>query len=141
MSFTLKLQKSINKNTQDVFDAFVNPKMLSKWFTTNAKVDLRTGGRYSNADFDEGEYLEIKPNQKIKFTWENKNHCPGTVVTLFFDKAGNQRTRVRLIHSKLESRLHVKDMKSGWQWALSNLKLFLENKKSISYELWLKSQK
>lgn len=141
MNYSLKIQKTILKNVNAVYNAFVNPKTLSAWFTTNAKVDLRAGGRYSNDDFDEGKYLEIKHGKKLKFTWENKSYCPGTVVTIFFDKKEKNKTRVRLVHSLLKTKEHVESMRAGWKWALFNVKLFLEIGKTITHEEWLKSQK
>ncbi len=141
MKNTLILCKTINEERETVYKAFVKPKLLSKWFTTNAKVNLKVGGKYSNDDLDKGEYLQIKPNQKLKFTWENKMHCLDTVVTIYFDKAGKNKARIRLEHSLLKTKDDYEEMKSGWSWALVNIKLFLEAGRIISYEDWLKSKK
>lgn len=141
MKNTLILRKTINEERETVYDAFVNPKVLSKWFTSNAKVNLKVGGKYHNDDQDKGEYLLIKPNKKLRFTWENRMHCPGTVVTVFFDKIERNRTRIRLMHSLLKTKKDVEEMKSGWSWALVNIKLFLEAGRTVSYNNWLKSKK
>lgn len=132
----LKLTQSIKRPVSVVYKAFTDAGALSQWFTSNAKVDLRVGGRYSNDDHDEGEYLEIKPNERVKFTWDNKNYCPGTQVSVSFNEEGGS-THVTLIHHNLATENHVKSMQSGWNWALSNVKLFLEEGKKIGYEEWL----
>jgi uncharacterized protein YndB with AHSA1/START domain len=136
---SLKLQKTIEAQLSDVYNAFADASELSKWFTTNARADLRAGGKYSNDDMDEGTFLEIVDNKKLRFTWDNRAHCPGTEVTVSFEAKGRGKTLVMLVHSKLETKKHVKDMKSGWSWALYNVKLFLETGKTIGYEKWLKS--
>ncbi|RPI17425.1 MAG: hypothetical protein EHM58_09345 [Ignavibacteriae bacterium] len=134
----LTLEKQINCPVSSVYKAFTDAAVLSQWFTSNAKVDLRVGGRYSNDDNDEGKYLEIQPNKLVKFTWDNKNYCPGTEVSVFFN-GGDKTTDVTLIHHNLATEKHVNSMKSGWTWALANVKLYLEEGKKIGYEEWLKT--
>jgi len=138
-TLSLKLQKTIEAQVSDVYNAFASASQLSKWFTSSAKADLRVGGRYSNDDLDEGKFLEIVKNRKLKFTWDNKTHCPGTVVTVYFNRVSKSMTMVRLIHSGLESKKHVEGMKIGWMWALYNVKLFLETGKTIGHDEWLKT--
>ena len=76
----LKLQKAIKARISDVYNVFADASQLSKWFTTNARADLRVGGKYSNDDTDEGTYLEIVKNRKLRFTWDNKGYCPRRVA-------------------------------------------------------------
>ncbi len=134
MSLTLVLKKQISAPQERIFEAFTHAELLSTWFTTQAKVDLRVGGRYSNADKDEGVFLEIVRPSLVRFTWENADHCPGTEVRIEISREG----LVTLTHSKLASEEHVVGMRSGWSWALDNVKLFLEAGRTVGYEEWLK---
>lgn len=140
MSYSFTVQKTIKAPVKKVYESFSKAKELSTWFTTNHKHTFRPGGKFKNGDGDEGKYLEIKPNKLIRVTWENKSHCPGTEVAIKFSTGGKNKSHIKLIHSKLAAKTHVKDMKMGWSWALACLKSYLETGKRISFEEWQKKQ-
>lgn len=138
--FELLLDKHITVPPERVFLAFTDEDLLSAWFTTQARVDLRVGGEYRNADGDRGRYLAIAPPQLLVFTWDNPAHCPRSEVLIRFTPEG-AGTQLELKHSKLESAEAVEHMRPGWMWALDNLKLFLETGRTVSYDEWLKPRK
>ncbi|HEY3250349.1 MAG TPA: SRPBCC family protein [Ignavibacteria bacterium] len=140
MSYSFTVQKTIKAPVKKSYNSFSKAKELSTWFTTNHKHRFREGGKYKNGDGDEGKYLEIKPNKLIRFTWENKMHCPGTDVTIRFRHSGKNKSYVKLTHLKLETQTHVKDMKMGWSWALTCLKSYLETGKRIGFDEWYKKK-
>jgi uncharacterized protein YndB with AHSA1/START domain len=133
------IKQTIHVPSEKVYDAWQNAGDLSKWFTTNAVQDFTIGGKYSNDDGDSGTFLEITPNKLIRFTWENKNHCPGTEVTVSFIEPEPGTTEITIAHTKLENDEHVSGMNKGWSWAVYSLKSYLETGKSVSYEAWEKS--
>lgn len=137
MVYSFTVQKTIKAPVKKLYESFSKAKELSTWFTTNHKHNFRAGGKYKNGDGDEGKYLVIKPNRLIRFTWENKMHCPGTEVVLRFNE-GKNKAQIKLTHSKLATPGHVKDMKMGWSWALDCLKSYLETGNRISFEQWQK---
>ena len=126
-----------------VFAALTKPSELNRWFTTGALVDLQVGGRYSNADKDSGKFLEIVPNKRLRFTWDNRDHAPGSVVEVVLTR--NERgTIVSLLHYGFSKRAdfeHYSSDVSGWSWALSNLKSYLEGKRVVGYEDWLETKR
>lgn len=136
----LKVALTINASQRMVFDAFSGPAHLSKWFTTNAQADLRVGGKYSNGDNDQGEFLEIDPPHRLRFTWDDEKHCPGTVVDVSFKKTDKNQVQVLLEHSQLSSAQDVRDMETGWRWALASLKSYLENGRAIPFAEWQKTR-
>ena len=135
--FDLTLEKHILAPPERVFLAFTDADLLSAWFTTQARVDLRVGGEYSNADGDRGKYLAIAPPELLCFTWDNPGHCPHSEVQIRLtpERGG---TQIDLKHYKLSSVDGVEQMRPGWGWALANLKLFLETGQTVSYDEWLK---
>jgi len=135
--FELLLEQKIGVAPERVFLAFTDADLLSAWFTTDAQVDLRVGGGYRDADGDRGKYLAVAPPELLCFTWDNPSYCPQSEVQVRFtaDKAG---THVELKHYKLDSAAAVEQMRTGWEWALDNVKLFLETGATVSYEAWQK---
>ena len=138
VSFRLHLHRTIKATAEAAFRACSDAELLARWFTTRAQVDLQTGGKYSNADGDCGTYLSIEPPHLLSFTWENPRHCPGSIVTLTFRDVARGRMLIRLLHRDLKSADEVNHMRDGWQCALTNLKLFLEEGKTITFEDWQK---
>jgi uncharacterized protein YndB with AHSA1/START domain len=137
---TLRLSKSMEASAKQAFEAFTEPRHLSKWFTTDARADFRVGGRYSNGDNDMGEFLEIDPPRSVKFTWENEKHCPGTVVNVSFSAEEDGEIKVLLEHSRLSSQDDMRDMETGWSWALESLRSYLETGRAIPFEVWQKNR-
>jgi uncharacterized protein YndB with AHSA1/START domain len=137
---TLRLNEIIISTVDKAFDAFTDPVHLSRWFTTEAKADLKVGGRYSNADGDRGQYLATDRPHKVKFTWDNEKHCPGTVVEVTFEAEAEDGVGIELRHSELSSDDHVRDMETGWSWALASLKSYLETGKPVQFEDWQKNR-
>lgn len=125
-----------------VFKALTVSTQLDKWFTNGAKTDLRVGGKYSNGDGDRGRFLEIVRNERLRFSWDNPNWAPGSVVEILLKRMGD-RTVITLIHSgfkKAREPLHYASKESGWDWALSNLKAYVEGRRTTSYEDWLRNR-
>ena len=139
MEHKVDITKEVNTTPEKAYSAFTDPGELSTWFTTNAKADLRPGGKYSNGDKDQGEFIEIVPNEKVRFTWENQGHCPGTEVEVRFEKADDNKTLIKLQHTKLPDEAGMMDMKKGWTWALTSAKSYLETGKPITYGEWEKN--
>jgi uncharacterized protein YndB with AHSA1/START domain len=135
---TLALNKTIISSLDRAFEAFTNPDEISKWFTTSARAELTIGGKYSNADGDYGEFIELEPPRKIAFTWENKGHCPGTIVDVKFVEGTDGVVEISLEHRGLKSKSDYEDMKSGWSWALDSFKSYVETGQPIAHEDWLK---
>jgi uncharacterized protein YndB with AHSA1/START domain len=139
--FAINVSRTIEVPIATAWEAWADEQVVSKWFTTKAKQDFREGGAYDNGDGDKGIYKRIIPNKRISFTWENENHCPGSVVIVEFTPKSDTKTSVGITHDKLPDKAGCEDMKKGWTWALTSLKSFLETGKAVGYEEWLAGQK
>jgi uncharacterized protein YndB with AHSA1/START domain len=137
--FEIAVERTIRADQRACWDAWTKSEHLDKWFTSGAQVDLRTGGRYSNADNDTGEYLVVDEPRRLRFTWEQKMHEPGSEVEVTCEPQG-EGTKMTLIHSKLAKKEEAEELLAGgWEWALDSLKSYLETGNGVRYEDW-KSQ-
>ena len=119
-TFDLTVTRTIRAPRQRVFDAFVKPELLRQWFgprgyaIVGATIDPRVGGRYkvtmkqrsSEPVTVGGEYREIKPPERITFTWkwetEPMSNLPETLVTVSLAERRGENgpeTDLTLLHS------------------------------------------
>ncbi len=141
--WTVIKEVTISASPSRVFGSLTKPSELNVWFTQGAAVDLRVGGGYRNLDHDRGRFLDIVPNERLRFTWDNPEYATGSIVEILLKNLGG-KTVLTLIHSGFRHKSDFEDyssQESGWNWALSNLKAHLEGRKIITYEDFLKNRK
>jgi uncharacterized protein YndB with AHSA1/START domain len=130
------VERSISAPVARVYDAWEDASQIGTWFTTNAVQDVRVGGRYSNGDGDSGEFTEVEPGRRLRFTWEQPKASPGSSVSVEFTPDAEDITTVRLVHHDVAPEF-VSDLQTGWEWALDSLKSYLETGTPIGHNDWL----
>jgi uncharacterized protein YndB with AHSA1/START domain len=150
--YEISVSRRIAASAARAFDAISRPGDLSHWFTRGARANLEVGGSYSNRDGDRGRFLAVVRPKRLRMTWDNENHAPGTVVE-FAIRTGaaiaagagsgakraarsGAKVHVEVTHSGLASRKDAETMKEAWSWALDSLRSYLETGKPIAVEAW-----
>jgi uncharacterized protein YndB with AHSA1/START domain len=126
--------RHVSAPIEQVWEAWTDPHQLANWFTEHAEIDLRVGGRYRNSDGDEGEYLEVLPPRRLRFTWEQPDYAPGGVVAVELAPA-DEGTIIHVEHANVACD-DAEDLEIGWNWSLDSLVSFLESGIGISFEQW-----
>lgn len=138
-SETLVVERTFNADCATLYDAWTDPAVMAKWFFVDeggraeVKSDLRVGGRYElkmifPGDVEHtmhGEYLELEPHRRVRFTW-NSAVATGTEVTVEFEAIGD-RSRLRLTHAFIDSDELRRRHAHGWGGCLDNLHRLLGN--------------
>lgn len=103
---TVNINKIIHAPIEKVFDAWLNPKILSKFMMgmpgmpeSDVETDAREGGHftiimhYRGEKFPHtGKYLEIRRPDKLVFTWASHHSLDDSSVTLNFTKIDDNQT-------------------------------------------------
>jgi uncharacterized protein YndB with AHSA1/START domain len=133
---SVSLNKIIHARIEKVFDAWLNPKMLSKFMRgmpdmadTDVEIDAREGGRFTFTMHYRGEkiphtgkYLEISRPDKLVFTWESQySVVDNSTVTLKFTKIDDNKTNVSLSHVKFIDEEARSGHEEGWGNVLDKL--------------------
>lgn len=134
--FALNVSRTMAASSADVWEAWLDASKVSTWFTAEHRHEFAEGGGYKNSDGDRGVYKKIVALKRIEMTWDNPEHCPGTLVVVEFLSKGPAKTTVAVTHEKLESKAAVEEMREGWTWALESLRSYLESGKPILFEDW-----
>jgi uncharacterized protein YndB with AHSA1/START domain len=148
--YEVSVTRRVASSATRAFDALSRPGDLSQWFTRGARANLETGGTYSNRDGDRGRFLAVVRPKRLRMTWDNEKHAPGTIVEFTIaavpgaagkkTAASGAKVQVGVTHSRLASRKEAETMKAAWSWALDSLRSYLETGKPIAVEAWDESR-
>jgi uncharacterized protein YndB with AHSA1/START domain len=138
--YEISVSRVIRATPRRAFQAITKPEHLSQWFTSGARGEPKVGSKYSNRDGDRGTYLAVQPSKRVRFTWENPRHAPGTIVEITTDSTRDDRAQVRVTHSNLRDSSEARRMREAWSWALDSLRSYLETGAPIPPEDWKRSR-
>jgi uncharacterized protein YndB with AHSA1/START domain len=128
-----------------LYACFTELEHLVRWFgpgdvrVRDAELEVRVGGKYrieflspdGGIDVVEGEYLEVTPPERLRFTWVWQIWRAGpvaeeTLVTVQLLERGDG-TEVRIVHERFGDR-HGRDLHAeGWALTLDCLDALLES--------------
>ena len=138
----VQLHRVIAAPPQKVFRAFTEPDAMASWLPPYGFVaivhsmDVKEGGSYKmsfinfttgNGHSFGGTYLEIKPNELIKYTdkFDDPN-LPGEMITTIQLKAVSCGTELITIQEGIPSVIPTEMCYLGWQDSLDKLKKLVE---------------
>lgn len=140
----LRAARTFEARRERVFRAWTTPEAIRRWFiepadgrwTEDPQVDPRPGGHYRFAGESGGKpwcvhgtYREVKPPERLVFTWEWEDHPnPGdsgrTLVTVEFLERGG-RTEVVLTQQGFPHEASRQDHDTGWAGCFESLERLL----------------
>lgn len=141
----VQVRRTFAAPREKVFQAWIDPKMMTHWFARNAKMqpakviqaDARPGGRYHvevichpdpKVYAIQGTYREVRPPEKLVFTW----WYPGadfeeSLITVDFRTLGQSNfTEVTLTHELLPTEKQREDHRQGWEECFDMLGVVLK---------------
>lgn len=119
--------KTITASVADVYAAWTNPKTLQRWFGAKARVTVKDGGTFDDGDGNTGEYLRVRENKDLRFTWNNKSAEAPTLVDVTFADKGKGKTGITLMHQRLQNRNDADGVRKAWGEVFETLKAQLES--------------
>ena len=132
---TLSVSKTINAAIEDVFDAWLDPKMLAQFILPmpgmpqpEVENEPRQGGRFTivmQVGEDKiphtGEYLEVSRPDRLVFSWASPCSIDGSKVTINFKQIDSGTTNVELTHVRFIDEETKSDHEGGWTNILEQL--------------------
>lgn len=142
MGNTVNLHRIFTASVEKVFRALTDPDAMATWLPPYgfiAKVhqmDFKVGGTYkmSFTNFTTGSshtfggnYLEIIPNEKIKYSDQfDDPNLPGQMITTYFLKPVSCGTELIAVQEGIPEMIPVEMCYLGWQESLDKLKRLVE---------------
>ncbi len=141
-SRTVQLHRVLRTRPEKVYRAFLEPDAMSKWipphgFTcTVHQMDAKVGGRFrmsfrnfttGNGHAFGGEYLELKPNELIRYTdvFDDPN-LPGVLHVTVTLRPVMVGTDIAIVQSGIPEAIPLEMCYLGWQESLAQLAALVE---------------
>jgi uncharacterized protein YndB with AHSA1/START domain len=138
---SLQVTRTVAAPRDRVYRAWTDAKQFALWFhptadytTVITQMDLRVGGAYSlemhhkggNVSTLKGKYQQIKPPEKLVFTWhwQQEGAGPESLVTVEFRDLGGS-TEVSITHENLFNTEDRARHHQGWVGCLGQLENYL----------------
>ena len=131
------LYRVIKAAPEKVYRAFTEPTALASWLPPYGflcvihNIDVKPGGDYKmsfinfskgNGHSFGGKYLEIKPNEFIKYTDKFDNpQLPGEMITSVWLKKVLCGTELKVVQEGIPAAIPVEMCYLGWQESLEKL--------------------
>ncbi len=139
---TIKLHRVLKASPEKVFRAFTDSKALASWLPpygfvcTVHEQDVRVGGGYKmsftnfstgNGHSFGGKYLEVKPNESLKYSdrFDDPN-LPGEMTTSVSFKKVSCGTELSIVQEGVPSAIPIEMCYLGWQESLDKLMRLVE---------------
>jgi uncharacterized protein YndB with AHSA1/START domain len=139
---TVRLHRVLAAPPEKVYRAFLDADALARWLPPNGftckvhHLDAKVGGKFrmhftnftsGKSHAFGGEYLELVPNQRIRYTdvFDDPN-LPGEMHVTVELKAVSCGTDLHIEQSGIPSVIPVEACYLGWQQSLAHLALLVE---------------
>jgi uncharacterized protein YndB with AHSA1/START domain len=139
---TVSLHRVLKASPEKVYRAFTEANAMAAWIPpygflcTVHEMDVKVGGTYKmsfqnftsgNSHSFGGKYVEIKPNEFLKYTdkFDDPN-MPGEMTTSVWLKKVLVGTEIKILQEGIPSMIPVEMCYLGWQESLDKLTKLVE---------------
>jgi len=139
---SVTLHRVLKATPEKVFRAFTDANAIASWLPPYGfvcvvhKMEAKVGGEYKmsfinfstgNAHSFGGSYIEIKPNEFLKYTnvFDDPN-LPGEMITSVWLNQVICGTELKVIQENIPSVIPIEMCYLGWQESLEKLKKLVE---------------
>ena len=123
---TVSVEREVPAEPETVFEWFTDPVMLTRWWPSEAELDVRPGGTFrmfwgGPAVTRRGEYLVVEPGRRLDHSWSwDHDDLPPRLVSITFATSATG-TLVHVDHEHATDSEGA-DYCDGWEYFLGRLR-------------------
>lgn len=125
-AFEVSVQRTLGADPATTFDALTQTRHLAHWYAPGSEISLEEGGHWRGDAEGTATIRALDPPRRLLFDWNVPTLSPGTAVELRLEEAGDERTMLRVTHSKLPSQVVREKARIHWRAKLDHLQSYLE---------------
>jgi uncharacterized protein YndB with AHSA1/START domain len=138
----VSLHRVLKSTPEKIYRAFTEPIAIASWLPpygflcTVHEMNVHEGGTFKmsfhnfstgNGHSFGGKYLELKPNEFIKYTDQfDDPNLPGEMITSVWLKKVSVGTEIKILQENIPSAIPVEMCYLGWQESLEKLAKLVE---------------
>ena len=115
--FQVGVQRTLPLALDAAWCLVMSPDAVRGWLGDVGDTRLEPGSRYRTSDGIEGEIRVVKPNDRVRLTWQPTGSAPST-LQIAVTPAGAGKTAIRFHHERLASADEREVMRQCWQTVL-----------------------
>jgi len=139
---TIRLHRVLTAKTERVYRAFLDADAMTKWLPPNGftgkvhHIDAKVGGTYrmsftnfstGKSHFFGGEYLELVPQERIRYTDRFDNpKMAGEIQTIVTLKKVSRGTELNIVQDGVPDIIPAEACYVGWQESVNLLAKLVE---------------
>ena len=139
---SVSLHRVLKSSPEKVYRAFTETNALASWIPPYGflcmvhEMDFRVGGTYKmsfhnfstgNGHSFGGKYLEIKPNEFLKYTDQfDDPNLPGEMITSVWLRKVSVGTELKIVQEGIPAAIPAEMCYLGWQESLEKLTKLVE---------------
>lgn len=139
---SVQLHRVLRATPERIYRAFLDPDAMAKWLPPNGftgkvhQIDAKVGGGYrmsftnftsGNSHSFGGKYVELKPQERIRYTNHFDNPgLPGEMTTTISLKKVSVGTELNVVQEGIPSAIPAEACYLGWQESLTLLAKLVE---------------
>ena len=119
--FQIGVRRSFPLTVEETWQRLVAPHGIEIWLGDVASPTLAAGERYVTREGIRGEIRVVKPNDRLRLTWQPADWDQPSTLQIALVSASPAKTAVVFHHEKLASAERRDEMRQRWRGALDRL--------------------
>jgi uncharacterized protein YndB with AHSA1/START domain len=124
--FNICVTKTVAAAVPEMFRAWSDSKSLNRWFGESVKATVTDGGKFDDGDGHSGDFLRVRADKDLRFTWVDPGAASATLVDVVFQDKGKGKSGLMLQHQRIQNRSEADGLRRAWGAALDACKAMLE---------------
>ena len=121
------VSRTVNAGVDDVWTYLISSEGLAIWLGDGIELPLTTGQRYRTTDDTRGEIRSVRPQDRVRLTWQPADRESDATVQVALTPAAAGCT-IRFHTERLDSSGERERMRSHWKAIADHIEAELANR-------------